>query len=86
MTFTFLIVFRKIIINLWQFYRKELIIFSIGMFFFLLGGVVLEIISIEHLFVNRLSKAYLLEVAMEEGLEMIGASFMLYASLLLALH
>ena len=86
MTVAFIFIFRKIIMDLWKFYRKELIIFSTGMFLFLLGGVVLEIISIEHLFVNRLSKVYLLEVAMEEGLEMIGATFMLYASLLLALH
>lgn len=86
MTATFLIVFSKIIKNLWQVYRKELTIFFIGMFLFLLGGVVIEIISIEQLFFNKTSKAYLVEVAMEEGLEMIGASFMLYASLLLALH
>ena len=56
------------------------------MFFFLLGGVVLEIISYEYLRVNESSNVYLLEVAMEEGLEMIGASFMLYSAMLLALH
>lgn len=86
MIISFLIFSRRQIADLWQFYRKELIIFSTGMIFFLLGGVVLEIISYEYLRVDELSKAYLLEVAMEEGLEMIGASIMLYASLLLALH
>ncbi|MES2501646.1 MAG: hypothetical protein V4545_03490 [Pseudomonadota bacterium] len=86
MIVTFLFSSRKLIVDLWKHYRKELIIFSTGMISFLIGGVVLEIISYEYLRFNESSKAYLLEVAMEEGLEMIGASFMLYASLLLALH
>lgn len=82
----FLFFSRRQIADLWQFYRKEITIFSTGMILFLLGGVVLEIISYEYLRIDMLSKAYLLEVAMEEGLEMIGASIMLYASLLLTLH
>ena len=86
MIISFLFFSKHQISNVWKYYRKELTIFSTGMVLFLLGGVVLEIISYEYLRVNELSKAYLLEVAMEEGLEMIGATFMLYASLLLALH
>ena len=54
------------------------------MFIFILGGVMLEIISIKNLLVNRLS--FLMEIAFEEGFEMFGASIMLYASILLALH
>ncbi len=82
----FLIASRQKISDFWRFYRKESIIFSLGVFFFLLGGVVFEIISYEYLLVDALKKWYLLEVAIEEGLEMFGASMMLYAALLLALH
>ena len=83
---TFLIFSRQKIKDLLQYYRNEAAIFSTGLFLFLLGGVVLEIFAYQYLNLNELKKWYMLEVAFEEGLEMMGASVMLYASLLLTLH
>lgn len=77
---------RHKIIQIWQFYRKELIIFIVGFLMVVMGGVMLEIISYEFLRVDELKKWYQLEVALEEGLEMMGASVMLYAGMLFTLH
>ncbi len=83
---SFMLVFRNSIMDLWQYYRKQLTIFAAGLIAFLLGGVVLEIIGYEYLHVDELKTWYLLEVAIEEGLEMFGASLMLYATMLFVLQ
>lgn len=81
-----LILSRQKIIQAWQFYRKELIIFTVGFLMVVMGGVILEIISYEFLRVDELKKWYLLEVTLEECLEMMGSSIMLYAGMLFTLH
>lgn len=84
---TLLAVLQKNILKIWRFYPKESVLFTLGFLIVLAGGVGLEIISYQYLRnVDELNNLYLLEVAVEEGLEMIGASVMLYAAVLFTIE
>ena len=56
----------------------------LSMLFF--GAVVLEIISYQYLRTPEMYNWYLFKVALEEGLEMLGASIILYAVLFFTLN
>lgn len=76
---------RKSLFEIWLRHKKECTIFTYGFLTLLFGAVVLEIISYQYLRAPNLYNWYLIEVALEEGLEMLGASIMLYAVLLFTL-
>ena len=73
---------RKNLFELWLRHKKECTIFIYGFLTLFFGAVVLEIISYQYLRTPEMQNWYLLEVALEEGLEMLGASIILYAVLL----
>ena len=77
---------RREIVGLWRQYRRETLIFGLGAGLTLTGAVGVEIAS--YLFARGEAAAlpYRLEVALEEFLEMCGASIILYATLLLSLR
>lgn len=68
-------------LRLWRIERPGMMLFGAGVLLFLCGGVVIEAASYEELrgLVNR--DTYLWTVALEEFLEMCGASFMVAAAL-----
>ena len=76
---------RKYIQECWMRHRKEAFLFSLGFSLILVGGVLLEIISYQYLRADAYKNVYLIEVAFEEGFEMLGACIMLYATLLFTL-
>ena len=77
---------RKNLFKIWIRHKKECTIFIYGFLTLLFGAVVLEIISYQYLRTPQMQNWYLLEVALEEGLEMLGASIILYAVLLFTLN
>ena len=77
---------RKNLFEIWLSYKKECTIFIYGFLTLFFGAVVLEIISYEYLRTPEMSNWYILEVAFEEGLEMLGASIILYSVLLFTLN
>lgn len=79
---TLLIMWRKKILDVWQFYPKQLVLFTLGFFIILTGAVGLEVIGYQYLRVGELRYLYIFEVAIEELLEMMGASVMLYTAVL----
>ena len=76
---------RKKLLEIWLRHKMECTIFIYGFLTLLFGAVVLEIISYQYLRTPEMSDWYILEVALEEGLEMLGASTLLYAVLLFTL-
>ena len=66
-------------------YRHATFMMAIGIGIFLLGGVVMEVISYQFLRSGSTPLLYRAEVALEEFLEMSGASVTLYGALLLLL-
>ncbi len=79
---TFLIMWRKKILGIWQFYPKQLVLFTLGFLMMLTGAVGLEVIGYQYLRVGELRYLYIFEVALEELLEMMGASVILYTAVL----
>lgn len=71
--------------SIWLQAQREFIIMAFGAVLLLLGVVGLEIISYEFLRVDASVLLYKLEVAIEEFLEMTGASLILYGTLRLML-
>ena len=71
---------------IWNRYRHATSIMAMGLGFALLGAVGLEAISYQFLRSGSTPLLYLVEVALEEFLEMSGASIMLYGALLLLLE
>lgn len=84
-----LTVFRSII-QMWHRYRKITKIMAGGMIIFILGAIVLEVISYQYLRIGSTPSSYTfiyaLEVGVEEFLEMFGTSLTLYGSALMLLH
>ncbi|MBC7756218.1 MAG: hypothetical protein H7Z20_06180 [Bdellovibrio sp.] len=76
---------RKNLFEIWLRHKKECTIFIYGFLTLFFGAVILEIISYQYLRTPEMQNWYLLEVALEEGMEMLGASIMLYAVLLFTL-
>lgn len=81
-----LVLLKKDIINIWQLYIKEFLLFILGASLIGIGAVLLEIIGYEYLKYQTSQNGYKLEVAFEEGLEMLGASIILYATMLFTLR
>lgn len=73
-------------VAMWNRYRHATSIMAIGMGFFLLGGVGLEAIGYQFLRSGSTPLLYSAEVALEEFLEMSGASITLYGTILMLLH
>ncbi|MBY6016758.1 hypothetical protein KUW04_02985 [Halomonas denitrificans] len=74
----------KPLLNVLRAYRRESQIIALGGTLFVLGGVGLEILSYELIREQDYPwYVYALEVALEEFLEMVGISIVLYGSLLL---
>jgi len=71
---------------MWNRYRHATSCMAIGMGFFLLGGVGLEAIGYQFLRSGSTPLLYSAEVALEEFLEMSGASITLYGTILMLLH
>ncbi|MBY6223173.1 hypothetical protein [Ferrimonas balearica] len=79
-----LLILRKPVLHLLRTYRRESLIMLLGAILFVLGGVGLEVLSYELIRAHDYPwYVYALEVAMEEFLEMVGISIVLYGSLLL---
>ena len=76
---------RKNLFEIWLRHKKECTIFAYGFLTLFFGAVILEILSYQYLRTPEMQNWYLLEVALEEGMEMLGASIMLYAVLLFTL-
>ena len=77
---------RPVANAVWKLYFHQAMIFSAGAAVFLLGAVGLEVLGYEWaLNENPQSALYLLEVAVEEFMEMLGATLMYYAALLFLL-
>ena len=75
----------KYLTALWNFYRKETIILSIGMTGIICGGVILEIVSYQFLRTGLTPISYAIEVIAEEFLEMFGATIVLYGAIIILL-
>ena len=75
---SFLLVTRKQLASLWTKYPRAAAVGTAGMAIFLLGGVGLEILSYEFLRDGSHQVLFNLEVALEEWMEMCGASLILY--------
>jgi hypothetical protein len=71
---------------MWNRYRHATSIMAIGMGFVMLGGVGLEAIGYQFLRSGSTPLLYSAEVALEEFLEMSGASVTLYGAILLLLY
>jgi len=69
---------------MWKRWRSATSFLAVGMGFFVIGAVGLEIISFQFLRSGSTPSLYQVEVALEELLEMSGESIMLYGALLLA--
>lgn len=82
----FLVVTLRNFIALWKHYRRAALIMFIGLVTFVTGAVVLEIVSYQFLRDDLASLHYVVEVALEEFLEMLGISIVLYSVLLLLLE
>lgn len=67
--------------RLWQVERRGAVLMGMGLLLGLLGAVGVEIVSYEMTRSANASTLYALEVALEEGLEMVGASLLLMGSL-----
>jgi hypothetical protein len=67
-------------IKLWKEHRSELILAISGGMVFLLGAIVLEIISYLYLRDRQHMTLYYIESAFEEYFEMLGATIMLVAA------
>lgn len=78
----FLIVFRDLL-ALFRYHPRAVLWLGFGLGLFILGGVVLEVISYQFLRTDLYSLVYQGEVMLEEGLELIGESLMLYGVLTL---
>lgn len=81
----FLTTYREIR-AMWIRFRRETLMMAVGITLFLLGVVGLEILSYEFLADRTSSSLYQAEVALEELLEMFGASVVFYGALLFALR
>lgn len=82
--FIFLLLAYKNFIKLWNNYRQETTIMAFGFIIFLIGAVGLEVISYQFIRGGEASlNIYILEVALEEFMEMIGISIVLYGAILL---
>lgn len=73
----------KYCIGMWNYYRKETIIFATGMTVLICGGVVLEIVSYQFLRTGLTPISYSIEVIAEEFFEMFGATIVLYGAVLI---
>jgi hypothetical protein len=81
----FLATFRSSV-AMWNRYRHASFMMAVGMGIVVLGGVFIEVISYYFLRSGSTPLLYIAEVALEEFLEMSGASVALYGALLLLLH
>ncbi len=81
----FLLTYKELL-TMWRNSRREITIMVLGFAIFLLGVVVMEVISFQFLREEGTSPyLYQLEVAIEEFLEMMGISIVLYGAVLLSL-
>ena len=76
----------RAIAAMWNRYRHATTIMAIGMGFVVLGGVGLEAMGYQFLRSGSTPLLYSAEVALEEFLEMSGASVTLYGAILMLLH
>jgi len=81
----FLVFISKRIVLLWKTFTKEVNIIVVGGIIFLMGAVVLEILSYQYLEGNDVKTLYNVEVGFEEFFEMFGATIILYGTLLTCL-
>jgi hypothetical protein len=75
---------RRHLIALWNDHRRETYLMVVGLCFWL-GAVGLEIVVYQFLGATRTPRLYPIEVAFEELFEMVGASVILYAAVLMVL-
>lgn len=80
------LIFHRSIIAMWNRYRHESILMATGFGLIVLGAAVLERMSFAFLRSGSTPVGYGIEVAIEEFLEMFGASVILYGAMLLLLH
>lgn len=83
---TFLVLTLRNFIVLWKHSRRIAFIVVIGLLTFVTGAVLLEIIGYQFLRDDMASWRYVTEVALEEFLEMLGISIVLYGVLLLLIE
>jgi hypothetical protein len=84
--FCLVLVTHKNLFEIWLRHKKECTIFAYGFLTLFFGAVVLEVLSYQYLRTLGLENWYILEVALEEAMEMLGGSIMLYAVLLFTLN
>ena len=72
--------------RMWKYFPDETLKAGIGFLVLCLGSVVIEIIGYFFLRSDLTSTAYKIGVLIEEGLEMVGVSIILYAMMLLSLR
>ncbi|MFQ5644127.1 MAG: hypothetical protein ACE5FQ_10595 [Thiogranum sp.] len=77
---------RRTIISMLNTYPRQMLIMFFGVVLFIIGGIGMEIISYWYLRGTGLTLLYKAEVAIEEFLEMSGASIVLYGAILCALR
>jgi hypothetical protein len=75
-----LLLLKNSLIKLWKEHRSALYLAISGGLTFLLGAIVLEIISYQYLRDGHHMTLYYIEVAFEEYFEMLGATVMLFAA------
>jgi hypothetical protein len=81
---TFFILTYKNFLRMWNKYRRETTIMASGLVIFLVGVLCLEVIRYQFIRVGSSpSYLYKFEVALEEFLEMMGISIVLYGAILL---
>jgi hypothetical protein len=71
----------RVFISAWYYYRTDATILAIGMVLFLIGAVGFEVVSYEFLRDGSTPILYEVEVAIEEFLEMFGASVMFFGAI-----
>lgn len=79
-----LFVARRALASLWRHHRRETTTFALGASLAVLGAVGVEIVGYEYLRESAPEWRSRLGVAVEELLELVGVSVMLYGALLLA--
>lgn len=82
--FLFLVSFRYLK-RMWKYFKDETIKAFVGFLVLCSGGVVVEIISYFFLRSDLTSTSYKISVMIEESLEMVGVSIILYSIMLLSL-
>jgi len=82
----FLIIVRKPLLTMWKECRKEAALILGGIALVILGGIVMEIIGFNFYYSESHKLFYRIEVVLEEFLEMVGVTLILYGFMLHSLN